>query len=223
MNINDFKLSNIHIGPGDQLDQIFTQQLELMVKYHDIEKANGLIVTEDVPVNLHDARGQFRLKDFAWRITEELGESLEAFRIHPDKPEHYQEELADALHFLTEFTILSGMSLEEYLSPPLGMNKDKFEYLFAGGLIHSEVTYDSLLKHTGRVVEVLAITCNCLKNKPWKSTQMMTDEDYFYSNLRKIWDQYAWLCMSAGLSSDEVFDLYFRKSEVNKFRQRSNY
>lgn len=141
MNISDVA-SRLMAGTkeGDMLADIFARQLELMEKYHPIEKANGLIVCEDVPVNLHDPRGQHRLKDFAWRVTEELGEAM-----------------------------------------------------------------------------------NCLKNKPWKQTHMETDELHYKEELADAFHFFIELCILSGIGPEELYDLYFRKSEVNKFRQRSGY
>lgn len=89
---------------GDKLEAIFARQQELMNKYHDIEERSGLLQTSDCPVNLDDKRGQARLKDFSWRVTEELGEALDAR--HDEA--HFKEELVDGLHFLTELSILAG-------------------------------------------------------------------------------------------------------------------
>ena len=218
MNINDVKLEDLHLGRGDKLDQIFQRQFELMQKYHGIEEANGLLVSPDVPVNLHDSKGQFRLKDFAWRITEELGEALEAFEKHPGIREHYDEEIADALHFLVEFTILAGVTVERFDS-----EYDKLDILFDENWVATSRQHSSLYRDMGRTVGALAVACNCLKNKPWKNTQMMTDVDYFTKKVLEVWDRFAELCQRSGLNSAKMFDLYFRKSEVNKFRQRSNY
>ena len=101
----------------DMLDQIFRKQMDLMMKYHEIEKRNGCLITPDVPVDLHSHLGQHRLKDFAWRITEELGEAMSCLKNKPWKAtpmatdiQHYKEEIADAFHFFVELCILSGIS-----------------------------------------------------------------------------------------------------------------
>jgi len=219
MNILDIKVEDLGITGEDKLDQIFKRQLELMQKYHDIEKSSGLIITEDVPVDLHDSRGQARLKDFAWRITEELGEALEAFRVHRDIREHYDEEIADALHFLVEFTILAGVTADRF---QLG-GQDKLDDLFNANWAATSRVYSSLCRDVGRTVEALAVACNCLKNKPWKSTMILTDVEYFITRVKVVWCRFAELCQRSGLNSDKIFDLYFRKSEVNKFRIRSDY
>ncbi len=137
MNIDDVKESEIK---GDKLETIFKRQLELIEKYHVIEKANGLLITEDVPVDLDSAKGQQRLKDFAWRVTEELGEAM-----------------------------------------------------------------------------------NCLKNKPWKQTQMETDKEHFVEEIADAFHFFIELCILIGLDAESLTNIYLKKSEVNKFRQRSQY
>ncbi|MDE2098833.1 MAG: hypothetical protein KGL39_16390 [Patescibacteria group bacterium] len=119
---------------------IFGRQRNLMAKYEGIEESNGLLQTHDIPVDLNSAKGQARLKDFAWRVTEELGEAM-----------------------------------------------------------------------------------NCLKNKPWKQSQMLTDIDHYLEEIADAFHFFVELCILSGIDAEKLYDLYFRKSEVNHFRQRSNY
>jgi len=137
MNIKDTRSIEIK---GDLLVAIFARQNELLKKYQEIERKNGLLQTEDIPVDLDDAKGQQRLKDFAWRVTEELGEAM-----------------------------------------------------------------------------------NCLKNKPWKQTQMETDKNHYYEELADAFHFFIELCILSGIDEKKLAELYFKKSLVNKFRQRSNY
>ena len=64
--------------------------------------------------------------------------------------------------------------------------------------------------------------CNCLKNKAWKQTNMLTDEVQFRSQLNLVWYDYVSL-MSLQMDAEEIAMVYLKKSQVNKFRQRSNY
>jgi len=137
MNVNDAKEETVD---GDMLKIIFERQKILMAKYHDIEKANGLLQTSDCPVNLNDAKGQARLKDFAWRVTEEIGEAM-----------------------------------------------------------------------------------NCLKNKPWKQTQMETDVVHYKEEIVDALHFFIELCILSGFDAEELCDMYLKKNQVNQFRQRSNY
>ncbi len=235
MNINDVESQG---RPENPLADIFERQTELMQKYHKIEESNGLLITDQVPVNLHSSKGQQRLKDFAWRITEELGEALEARIIHEDMPAHFDEEVADALHFLVEFTILAGVGsgeLVDWITGEEAINvTDDWATLFVCSKVtpmHTDVyafrdplrQYGNLAVAVGSFIESLAKTCNCLKNKPWKQTQMKTDVDYFYSKLAATWISFIQICITAGITEDDLYNLYFRKNAVNQFRQRSKY
>lgn len=219
---------------GDKLKAIFKRQSELMSKYHDIELRSGLLQTEDCPVNLDDKRGQARLKDFAWRVTEEVGEALDS--LHSGDKDHYYEELIDGLHFLTEMSILAGTSPEEIFKVVFEReaksNEDILE-TFVARVNQETVRFNDPANSCSpclsdiafkvmNLVESLGMTCNCLKNKPWKQSNMVTDRNAFYQNLSITWKVYISL-LSLDLTAEEIVDVYLRKSQVNKFRQRSNY
>lgn len=213
----------------DRLSLIFKRQRELMEKYHHIEVSNGFIkeATPIGAVDLNDRHGQARLKDFAWRFTEELCEATEAHREHKELVNHFYEELSDAYHFLTELLILSDMDedmLYNSISGPLNelVKGCRLESLFRQccRLHHSE---RYIPESFYRVVEAMGISMNCLKNKPWKQTHMLTDKSYYYECLSKTYAMFIHLCKDAGLDAEGLYTIYYKKSEVNKFRQRSNY
>lgn len=223
MNINHAKTEEIH---GDKLQAIFTRQKSLMGKYHDIELKSGLLQTEDCPVNLDDKRGQARIKDSSWRVTEELGEALDA-RSNKD---HYQEELIDGLHFLTELTVLAGKDYDSILpqGTPL-YDSDHLEDLVenAKEVISRRASQGengySLEYWVSKFIENLGMMCNCLKNKPWKQSMMKTDREAFYSRLSEVWVIYITILVVSGMNAQDIADIYLKKSQVNQFRQRSNY
>lgn len=200
---------------GDKLEAIFNRQKELMEKYHHIEARSGLLQTEDCPVNLDDKRGQARIKDFSWRVMEEFGEALDA----KEDDEHFAEELVDGLHFLTELTILSGVSIQELIKDLNGTG-DSLDVIYQNPILKSfnglEVPFELVF------VEEIAMMCNCLKNKPWKQTQMLTDKAQFTLRLKNVWRSYISV-LSKVMSPDDIVEVYLKKSQVNKFRQRSNY
>lgn len=74
-----------------------------------------------------------------------------------------------------------------------------------------------------RMIEEISEATNCLKNKPWKTTHVLTDEAHFYEELMDALHFFVRLCLIVGLDAESVYKLYFKKSEVNKFRQESNY
>lgn len=197
----------------ESLRAIFDRQKELMEKYHDIEFKSGLMQTEDCPVNLDDKRGQARIKDFSWRITEEIGEALDAIENESCESAllHFHEELVDGLHFLTEMTILTGYDLPEYTTLKDLIEEGSYRDCYSlNDLVSDHVMY-------------LGMMCNCLKNKPWKQSMMKTNKENFYKHLKLVWSNYVAILTSQDLTEEEITDLYLRKSQVNQFRQRSNY
>ena len=221
VNIHDVEI-NKNDWAGDKLEAIFKRQGELMQKYHDIEAANGLLQTPDCPVDLHDRFGQARLKDFAWRATEELGEALDAmdkFLRGDHGIEHCNEELADALHFLTEFTILAGLGPKDIIGVGDG-EADGLDLLFHRVMLEPSSEMARLI---GVFVKHMGMTCNCFKNKPWKQSHMLTDTQEFYMNLLQAWVAFIKICKAVKLNAESLTEYYFGKSEVNRFRQRSNY
>jgi hypothetical protein len=69
----------------------------------------------------------------------------------------------------------------------------------------------------------LGMLGNTLKMKPWKQTQVLTDESYFNQLLGIAVKEYLNFCQYMGMDLDTLFDYYYRKSEVNLFRIRSKY
>ena len=59
--------------------------------------------------------------------------------------------------------------------------------------------------------------------KGWKATEVPTDVNHFREEI--IDSLHFWIeaCILAGITADDVYDLYFRKNEVNHFRQESKY
>ena len=217
MNINH---ATVEEFTGDKLQAVFTRQKSLMDKYHDIELKSGLMQTEDCPVNLDDKRGQARIKDFSWRVTEELGEALDA----KATKDHYQEELIDGLHFLTELTILAGKDYPNLLPEGTTLySKDRLEDLVENAKECISQNGDNLNYWVSKFIENLGMMCNCLKNKPWKQSMMKTDRNAFYGRLAEVWVLYITLLVVSGMDADSIVTTYLKKSQVNQFRQRSNY
>jgi hypothetical protein len=115
MNVDDAEKEEI---TGDMLEMIFERQKELMDKYHPIEEKAGIgygILLKDDVRDLNNPRFQYLLKDFAWRITEEIGEAMSCLKQKPWKQTHmmtdethFKEEIVDAFHFFIEMCILIG-------------------------------------------------------------------------------------------------------------------
>lgn len=203
--------------PKDIWKDIFDKQWALAEKYKDIEKMGDLL--ESLDTNIDTANGQKWIKDFAWRVTEELTEAQEALIMWEEKCaeadengdgavmaeandylQHYVEELIDALHFLTELTLIAGYKSDFVPMAPANC---------------------ALIKW-GEVVYQMGLMCNCLKNKPWKQTQMLTDRTKFEGYLKGAWVSLLTI-LGNRISEEQIYLYYFKKNEVNQFRIRSKY
>ena len=103
------------------IKEIYDMQKALLDQYVKIEK----IV--EYPVNIDAPSAQVLIKDFIARVTEELGEAYESYlalramdnsgNLTPEKAlpliYNFNEELADATHFLMETLIVTGITHEE--------------------------------------------------------------------------------------------------------------
>ena len=210
MNIKDFPSHYTEEHLPFMWDYIFQRQEELAKKYNVIEEKQGLRWVVEFPVDLDDAKGQLQLKDYAWRIVEEVGESLESYFITLDEIIHAQEELADGLHFIIELALAIGLKavdiknvfmLEDFME---GMKHEYFKTYTANFIMH------------------LGSSMNCLKLKPWKQTHEKTDKEVFRQKFIIAFKHYIALMLCI-MEPVDILNLYFSKSDVNKFRIRSNY
>lgn len=226
MNIDDVDTDEIKIPDRQMLRNIFLHQSQLMEKYDPIERRNGAAVPEP-PYHIDDRVVQQRLKDLFWRVTEELAESAEEIgnfgfatwrSDYKESPavRHFMEEIADALHFLVEASIIAGLNPDS-LNP--GYWETRTQEINPGALVidsQVELYMWYLVKHIG-------LTANTLKNKPWKDTAMLTDHAKFINGMEMSWKALALLFGILKLSPDDVYKLYMSKNLVNQFRQRSKY
>jgi len=74
-----------------------------------------------------------------------------------------------------------------------------------------------------RVIAELVEATECLKNKAWKQSEVLTDRDHLEEELADALHFFIELCISLGIDSQKLFELYFRKSEVNKWRVQTKY
>lgn len=220
---------------NDMLVAIFNQQRSHMEVYAQIEDENGLLQTSDIPVNLQDKFGQARLKDFAWRITEEIGEALNDLYLDQSL-RNYFEELSDVLHFLTEFTILAGYQPNDLVLEPVDKMVDHLDYLeklynqteAATKHLDFWFTYNDIAFLIAEFIRELSMLCNLLKNKPWKKSVAQgqlkeTDPLKFKKQLINVWEKFIYICLTSGVGPQRLYDLYFYKSHKNKIRQETGY
>ena len=74
-----------------------------------------------------------------------------------------------------------------------------------------------------RISAELFEASECLKNKLWKQSEVVTDFDHLCEELADALHFYIELCIDLGIDANKLFELYFKKQEVNKWRQSTKY
>lgn len=208
----------------DRLNEILKKQAELMVRYHEIEKDNGQLQTEAVHMDLDDRFCQARLKDFAWRFTEEIAEAInEGTRLN-----ERNFEFIDALHFLSEMAVMLGWNdhnIVHHTGLPGEDNLDKILYL-------AKITYGLPLKKDDdkfmdfvivQLITHMGMCMNQLKNKPWSQSHRETNEMLFMHHFHQVWIAYFAIFIGLEISADEIYSYYMDKNSINKKRQADGY
>lgn len=96
--------------------------------------------------------------------------------------------------------------------------------LMAGGRIYDRNDYALQYPYIlWKITHHLNIARNFLKNKPWKQSQVMTQELKYQAELVKAFIYFCGYLMWLDMNSEDVFYIYFKKNHVNRFRQKSNY
>jgi hypothetical protein len=225
MNIDD--VTALEIPEGSIMEAMYDHQMSLMEKYDEIETRNGFEVPKK-PWHPDDPKVQARLKDLFWRFTEELAESME--HIHEielygnwterwsedAKLRHLFEEMADALHFLIEASIMGGIEWSDIK----GWDDRSREGIYYPD---ADINPICIRDQIAKVVIQLGLAANTLKNKPWKSTHMETDKKRFKKFMLSTWMRFIELWHMFGCDLTQIWQLYSRKKQVNEFRQGSNY
>jgi len=188
------------------LDFLLDRQHELVEKYKEIE---GM---PDLPMDINTKETQIWIKDFLWRVTEELMEAYEA--LLKGNIDHYLEELSDALHFYIELYILLDYK-------PYYMNDN-----FLIGAVKAVKDFKRDNKK-GRIFEIiyrLGLVGNLLRNKKWKQTQVFVDYKRVTEQVDYGFIELIGLFIESGIEDKYgLLNLYYKKFQVNQFRQRSKY
>lgn len=128
--------------------------------------------------------------------------------------------------------VLGTVSNKEYFgelkgfSKPTSLIDEVEEEVLAyvpGGRLYSPLLLSASKSCLWDVTYALNISRNCLKNKPWKQTGVMTNESLYQSKLIEAFIYMMGYWARLGLNSETVYYLYFKKNKINCFRISSKY
>lgn len=151
-------------------------------------------------------------------------------KIYDDLNQHTLTLTTNTLHKagMIGYSMLKVDNGSEVTTPVLNLlsllDSDKDTSLIKGGSLYSSSSYLEMKSNMWDVVYHLNIARNYLKNKPWKQSQMMTNESAFQEELVKAFIKLIGYFYTLGLNDlEDIYTLYFKKQRVNKFRIHSNY
>lgn len=292
MDSRDIKEMPEKVYEEKYLEKIYELQKELLDEYVKIE---GL---PPYPVNINSKKSQVLIKDFVGRVIEELAEGYESMievvnitkankfffgdvtiseiQRAVNHLQNVSEEMADAMHFMTELLIYSNIQPEDidaYIDKamptikscniirramnagiamlaianddngattggyvdliakmkgvnaelyPEGDDKRDWELYQAGHHVN-ELDFIQRKKDLWDVTYHLNIARNFLKNKPWKQSQMMSDETRYQEQVVLAFIKMMGFFANIGITPENLYHIYFKKNMVNRFRQKSNY
>lgn len=87
----------------------------------------------------------------------------------------------------------------------------------------SEQTHETEAFHLWQITYQINIARNLLKNRPWKQTQMMSKELDYQEAIVKSFLMYLGFLAINGFTSTSLFELFYRKQQLNLWRQNSGY
>lgn len=194
MNIEDFTPRN-YTWP-----EIFQLQKQLHLQYEP--ELQDRIANFDI--NIFEDQELFR--HMAWRITEELMEAQEAYKL--GDTQHLKEELIDAFNFLIELYQLMGM----------GYGLD-----FMWEEPSRDYSYGSVGNQIYHMVYHLGMAANKLKSRRWRQSQYVVNLHDFQPLLIKMWNLFILIFDNLGMTAQDVRYLWSQKYQVNLFRLQSKY
>lgn len=115
--------------------------------------------------------------------------------------------------------MMKGVNLELY---PEGDDVRDWELYKAAHQVN-EVAFIARKRDLWDITYHLNIARNFLKNKPWKQSQMMSDETRYQEQVVLAFIKMMGFYGLIDITPENLYHIYFKKNRVNRFRIASNY
>lgn len=121
-------------------------------------------------------------------------------------------------------TQVVGYSLfDDKLANEHGIDYFKVNEYTPGFHSMNTITHGAEAFHIWQVTYQLNMARNLLKNRPWKQTQVMSKEVDYQEAIVKSFLMYLGFLTINGFDNHSLFTLFYRKQQLNLWRQRSGY
>jgi dimeric dUTPase (all-alpha-NTP-PPase superfamily) len=178
------------------------------------------------PIDGRVAQEGFRL--LAWRCTEEVIEAIELHYNHADSvteyTEKFNEEIADAFHFLIELTLALGIGEQELISGIEGVHKfnSTNDYLSSTFKFVGNGGGETIPQRWGMFVFQLGLAMHELRQRPWRTDDRPTNRQRLVARMNAAFITFICACRRSDISADDLYRSYFAKNAINLQRRDAN-
>jgi dimeric dUTPase (all-alpha-NTP-PPase superfamily) len=170
-----------------QIQELFAHQLILANQFSLIEQSNLSNLSHSIPANLDTCEGQAVIRLFTTYFAEEVWEA------HAVEGEPSLEELCDALHFLVEICLRTGVTETSICANQYMITSDNHG-VYLGKLLHS------------------------LRLRPWKQKKQPADLFAIRTSVISLFAAFLDHVSACGFTEERLLNGYFKKAEVNQQR-----
>jgi len=206
----------------DRLAHIFERQAAYLESLKPIYADNGFpLHASDWPLNFQGKHEQEEFRLLAWRYTEELVEAMESF--DDGSPRNgYHEEMADALHFLVELCLATGIT---YSTLVTGIESAKFKSEDDGDsldFVFKRVKADPIYSQRWfGSIRSLGLAMMNLRQRPWRRDNRESNRAPFVLMMQATFYGFVNVCTRTGITAQELHNAYFAKAKINDQRTES--
>jgi hypothetical protein len=204
----------------DKLFDIFQRQAAYMYSLRPTYAYNNFPQhTQPWPWDLNGRKSQEEFRLLAWRYTEELLEAARHYEVDSNR-EGQKEELADALHFLIELCIVTGVEPAELLTGSPGVKwqpaGDSLEGIFSQ---EKKITMDHLFGYPFyEGIRAIGSVMMVLKMRPWRVDYRPTNRTAWVLGMNLVFRAFVRLCLFLNINATDIHEAYFAKGQINDKR-----
>lgn len=181
------------------------------------EKLEGIDDWEKYDFSIDCSEDQMKFKDMLQiRFIEELTEASISIN---EPEEHFWEEIGDAINFFLSAFVMVGVDFKSLKNPEELLYSDKE---ITHGIM-KKPTYKKFSKEVYPTIESVGYLCNLLKNRPWAQSNYLVSLLDFDERLNRLWNNFWIFLGNMQIQPEDVFELFWRKYQVNLFRIKTGY
>ena len=182
-------------------------------QFRHYETIEGINDWDEYDFSIDCSQDQMKFKDMLQiRFIEELTEASISI---DEEDEHFWEEIGDAMNFFLSAYVMLGVDLNKFNSPD--------EFLAHTGNRKKIADLKEFSIAAYPVIEKVGYLCNLLKNRPWAQSNFLVSMVDFNERLNSLWVEFWSFMGKMNLTSEDVFEMFWKKYQVNLHRIRTGY